>query len=85
MPTLPQTACPVLATEAANARDRGLIALGEHEEARHQLGGISHSTFYALIKEGELSLVKIGSRSFVQAEELDEFLRRKRCEGRMPS
>jgi excisionase family DNA binding protein len=48
------------------------------KEARHQLGGISHSTFYALVKEGELSLVKIGRRSFVLAEDLDESLRRKR-------
>lgn len=48
------------------------------KEDRHQLGGISNSTFYALVKEGELSLVKIGRRSFVQAEELDDFLRRKR-------
>ena len=47
-------------------------------EARQQLGGISPTTFYALAKEGELSLVKIGRRSFVHAEELDDFLRRKR-------
>ncbi|GJO17886.1 hypothetical protein NJB1507_08450 [Mycobacterium marinum] len=47
-------------------------------EARQQLGGISRSKFYALVKEGELPLVKIGSRSFVQAEELDDFVRRKR-------
>jgi len=32
------------------------------KEARHQLGGISPTTFYALVKEGELSLVKIGRR-----------------------
>lgn len=48
------------------------------KEARQQLGGISHSTFYALVKRGELSLVKIGRRSFVHAEELDDFLGRKR-------
>jgi excisionase family DNA binding protein len=48
------------------------------KEARHQLGGISPTTFYVLVKEGELSLVKIGRRLFVQAEELDDFLRRKR-------
>ena len=48
------------------------------KEARKQLGGISPTTFYALVKEGELSLVKIGRRSFVQAEELDDFVRRKR-------
>ena len=48
------------------------------KEARHQLGGISPTTFYALVKDGELSLVKIGRRSFVQAEELDDFIMRKR-------
>ena len=48
------------------------------KEARHQLGGISPTTFYALIKDGELSLVMIGRRSFVQAEDLDDFVRRKR-------
>jgi Helix-turn-helix domain len=47
-------------------------------EARHQLGGISPTTFYGLVKDGELSLVKIGRRSFVQAEELDDFILRKR-------
>ena len=47
-------------------------------EARQQLGGISPITFYALVNAGELSLVKIGSRSFVQAEDLDDFIRRKR-------
>src|ERR1700745_3019239 len=40
------------------------------KEARHQLGGIGPTTFYALVKEGELSLVKLGRRSFVEAEEL---------------
>ena len=48
------------------------------EEARQQLGGISPTTFYGLVKEGELSLVKIGRRSFVHAEDLDDFLRRNR-------
>jgi len=47
-------------------------------EARHQLGGISPTTFYALVNEGELSLVKIGRRSFVHAEDLDDFPRRRR-------
>ena len=35
------------------------------------------SQFYALVKEGELSLVKIGRRSFVQSEALADFVRRK--------
>ena len=55
--------------------ERRLISVAE---ARQQLGGISQTTFYALVKEGELSLVKIGRRSFVRTEELDDFLRRKR-------
>jgi excisionase family DNA binding protein len=55
--------------------ERRLISVAE---ARQQLGGISQTTFYALVKGGELSLVKIGRRSFVRTEELDDFLRRKR-------
>ena len=42
------------------------------KEACQQLGGISRTMFYAL--------VKIGSRSFVQAEDLDDFVRRRRYE-----
>ena len=48
------------------------------KEARQQPGDISPTTFYALVKEGELSLVKVGRRSFAQAEELDHFVRRRR-------
>jgi helix-turn-helix protein len=48
-------------------------------EARHRLGGISPTRFYALVNEGKLPLVKIGRRSFVHAEDLDDFLGRKRC------
>jgi excisionase family DNA binding protein len=55
--------------------ERRLISVAE---ARAWLGGISTTAFYALVKQGELSLVKIGRRSFVHAEELDDFLRRKR-------
>jgi excisionase family DNA binding protein len=55
--------------------ERRLISVAE---ARAWLGGISPTTFYALIEQGELSLVKIGRRSFVHVEELDDFLRRKR-------
>jgi hypothetical protein len=51
-------------------------------EARHQLGGISPATFYALVSEGELSLVKISRRSFVHVEDLDDFLMRRRHDPR---
>ena len=55
--------------------ERRLISVAE---AREWLGGIiSTTTFYGLVKEGELSLVKTDRRSFVHAEELDDFLRRK--------
>lgn len=54
--------------------ERRLISVAE---AREWLGGISRSTLYTLVKRGELSLVKIGSRSFVQAEELDDFMRKR--------
>lgn len=55
--------------------ERRLISVAE---AREWLGGISPSTFYGLVKQGDLSLVKIGRRAFIQAEELDEFVARKR-------
>jgi hypothetical protein len=42
------------------------------KEAQQQLGGISPTTFYALVKDGELSLIKICRRSFVHSEELDD-------------
>ena len=60
--------------------ERRLISVAE---ARDWLGGISPSTFYALVNDDELSLVKIGRRSFVRAEELDDFVRRKRYDARM--
>jgi excisionase family DNA binding protein len=66
----------------ANARYGHIMTV---KEARQHLGGISSITFYALVKKGELSLVKIGRRSFVDWEELDDFVRRKRYDasGRM--
>ena len=62
----------------SDAAERLAKALRDLKEARQQLGGISPTTFYALVKGGELSLVKIGRRSFVHAEDPDDFLRRNR-------
>ena len=67
-----------------SCRSKNMHYLIPATEARQQLGGISRSTFYALVKEGEVSLVKIGSRSFVQPEALDDFVKRKAtssCDG----
>jgi excisionase family DNA binding protein len=46
-------------------------------EARNQLGGISRTTFYELVKAGELATVKIGRRTFVAASELDAYISRR--------
>ena len=43
-------------------------------EVRERLGGISHTTLYALIGRGDLSIVKIGSRSFIPADNLNRFV-----------
>src|SRR5262245_2531627 len=47
-------------------------------EARQALGGISAATFYKLVQEGELRLVKIGRRSFVLMSTIEEFIERHR-------
>jgi excisionase family DNA binding protein len=43
-------------------------------EARQELGGISPTTFYQLVKDGELRVVKIGRRTFVAVSELDKYI-----------
>ena len=39
-------------------------------EARQLLGGIGHSLFYEMVKDGRIHLTKIGKRSFVSNPEL---------------
>ena len=39
-------------------------------EARELLGGISHTTFYKLVNEEHIRLIKLGRRSFVSADEI---------------
>lgn len=45
-------------------------------ESRQRLGGIGHSTIYALIGQGELVKVNIGRRSFITAESLAAYVNR---------
>jgi excisionase family DNA binding protein len=40
------------------------------------LGDLGRTKLYELIKDGEITKVKIGSRSFVTAESLDAYLER---------
>jgi excisionase family DNA binding protein len=47
------------------------------DEARNELGGISRTTFYELVKADELGTVKIGRRTFVAASELDAYVSRR--------
>lgn len=44
------------------------------EETRDRIGGISHSTFYELVKAGRIKTVKLGRRTFVMADEIERFL-----------
>ena len=39
-------------------------------EARAKLGGICHSLFYKLVRDGTLHLTKVGGRSMVTGDEL---------------
>ncbi len=43
-------------------------------EARHQLGGISNTFIYELVRSGELKLTKLGSRSFLTHAELERLI-----------
>ena len=43
------------------------------------LGGISRSKFYRLIKDGELSVIKIGRRTLVVADSIDAFITRQQA------
>ena len=43
-------------------------------DAAQQLGGIGRTTIYELAKRGEIEFIKIGSRSFVSDESLNQYL-----------
>jgi hypothetical protein len=45
-------------------------------DAMHMVGDISRSKFYGLIREGQLELVKIGSRSFITEASIRNFVDR---------
>jgi len=39
-------------------------------EARERLGGIGHTAFYKLVKNGDIKVTKLGGRSFVSDAEI---------------
>ncbi|AKK28209.1 helix-turn-helix domain-containing protein [Mycobacterium sp. EPa45] len=46
------------------------------DAAIYQLGGIGRSTLYRLIRSGEITKVNIGTRGFITADSLREYVER---------
>jgi excisionase family DNA binding protein len=44
------------------------------EQAAEQLGGVSRSTLYQLMRSGELASVKIGRRRLIPAEAIADYV-----------
>jgi predicted DNA-binding transcriptional regulator AlpA len=44
------------------------------ERTQDQLGGISRTTVYGLVKAGHLDKVNIGRRGFITAESIDKYV-----------
>jgi excisionase family DNA binding protein len=59
--------------------------LYDEKAALQQLGGLGRTTFYELIRTGELASVKIGRRRFVPREALEGYVARFRTEQNGPS
>ncbi|SPM27187.1 helix-turn-helix domain-containing protein [Mycobacterium terramassiliense] len=53
------------------------IGMTRDEGARFRLGGISRTTIYDLINQGELVHVNIGRRGFVTAASIDAYIERR--------
>lgn len=51
-----------------------MVRLVPVAEAREILGGIGVTKFYELVAAGDVQVVKIGRRSFVPSESLDQFI-----------
>lgn len=45
-------------------------------DARHELGDISHTMIYRLMKDGDLVRVNIGRRAFITGTSLDAYIQR---------
>jgi excisionase family DNA binding protein len=47
------------------------------KEARTALGGVSRATFYSLVNDGDLPVVKVRGRTFVRKTDVSAFIDRK--------
>ena len=59
-------------TETTSPQTRRIYAV---PEAQEQLGGIGRTTLYNLVKNGQLQIVKIGARTFVTHDSLENYVR----------
>jgi len=55
----------------------GLRPLLTAKQARRLLGGISKSTLWRLVRQGDLPVVRIGRRTFFRPEDLENLVARK--------
>ena len=62
-------------TISGQSAPRRLLSI---KDAQSELGGISRTTVYELIKSGELRRVKIGARALITSESLAAYLVRQR-------
>jgi len=51
-------------------------------ESADYLGGVCRETVFNLFKRGELERVKVGRRTFVRRDDLDDFIARQTQNGR---
>ena len=80
------THCVILSTLHAHNASRTVVDMSTTTTTQHEgrlldiehgrgyLGGISREKLYQLIRAGELSVVKIGRRTFIDRAELDRFI-----------
>lgn len=62
--------------EVDGTMNRETPALLSVTQAREALGGVSVATFYNLVNDGDLALVKIRGRTFVRREDIDALIER---------
>jgi hypothetical protein len=60
-----------MAASTAPVSERRLLDV---DSGRNYLGGISREAFYRFVRTGELAVVKLGRRTFVDRNELDRFI-----------
>jgi excisionase family DNA binding protein len=55
-------------------RDHAPAPLMDVDDGRRYLGGISRQTLYKLVRDGDLTIVKLRRRSFLRRADLDALI-----------